>query len=311
MTDSTSGSSKRLAFIIGINYTGMSGALQGCINDAHRIRDILLTQNGYHQDDIYLMTDEASQDLIPTKSNILRVMDTIVERSLQDDVREIWISFSGHGSYTRDSSGDEWDKKDELFVPLDYRTAGFIRDDTWNTFLSRFPSQCCIFNLFDCCHSGSLGDLQYHYYYDRSKPRFVRKRIRVRVKRGRRYRWVWRRRRIRLPAEWRLQKRQEKTPNRISAHVITISGCKDPQTSADAYIQDIQSWAGALSHAFCDQLENAEDNLRCLEFCKDLNEAMLNTRMTQRPTISSNREITQDDILVMKKRPTGFILNDA
>ena len=36
---------------------------------------------------------------------------------------------AGHGGSVRDSSGDEEDGKDETMVPVDYETAGQIKDD--------------------------------------------------------------------------------------------------------------------------------------------------------------------------------------
>lgn len=36
---------------------------------------------------------------------------------------------SGHGGSTPDTSGDEADNMDETLVPVDYRSAGQIKDD--------------------------------------------------------------------------------------------------------------------------------------------------------------------------------------
>ena len=59
---------KKVALIVGINYTGTENELSGCINDAKNMEEFLL-KNGYNSEDITLLTDDTQTT--PTKENIL------------------------------------------------------------------------------------------------------------------------------------------------------------------------------------------------------------------------------------------------
>ena len=63
--------SKKLALIIGINYTGKNGELRGCITDTQKIINMLKTRCGYNDSQIILLTDETP--IKPTKTNILNL----------------------------------------------------------------------------------------------------------------------------------------------------------------------------------------------------------------------------------------------
>ena len=59
------------------------------------------------------------------------------------------------------------DYQDEALVPLDYNTAGLIRDDQlYNIFIKNIPSDCNVFCMVDACHSGTVLDLPYVYRLD-------------------------------------------------------------------------------------------------------------------------------------------------
>lgn len=74
---------------------------------------------------------------------------------------------TGHGGKLRDDNGDEKDGYDETLVPLDYATAGQIRDDDLYKLLVAGLRQG-VFATFimDCCHSGSVLDLPYTFVAD-------------------------------------------------------------------------------------------------------------------------------------------------
>ena len=75
---------------------------------------------------------------------------------------KISISFSGHGGKVKDDNGDEDDGYDETLIPVDYSSAGQIRDDD---ILKRLviPMAEGVFAtcVMDCCHSGTVMDLPY------------------------------------------------------------------------------------------------------------------------------------------------------
>lgn len=60
---------KRKALIIGINYTGTSGELKGCHNDARNIQKFLCQNYRFKTEDMVMLLDLPNQDYrsIPTR----------------------------------------------------------------------------------------------------------------------------------------------------------------------------------------------------------------------------------------------------
>lgn len=215
---------KKYALLIGINYIGTSSQLSGCINDVNNVKNVLIDKFGYSSEDITLMTDYSDTSLRPTKSNILNHLSKIVNlsftRRTQEPVDEIWIHYSGHGSYMRDTSGDEKDGCDETICPLDYSTNGFISDDELNRILQKLNQKVRLICLFDSCHSGTIIDLKYKY-------NLISKRC-----------------------------DEDNKSNKINCAAICISGCMDNQTSADAYgLENNASFSGAMTSSFLHALK--------------------------------------------------------
>lgn len=59
--------------LIGINYTGTSSQLSGCINDIENVQKYL--QKHYHIDEIKVMNDNCTDRLYPTKKTLLNNLD--------------------------------------------------------------------------------------------------------------------------------------------------------------------------------------------------------------------------------------------
>ena len=142
------------ALLIGINYLAdPSARLNGCINDVNNIADVLVDAYGYNLADIVKLRDDVSNpSQLPTRVNILNQLRTIIASSA--NCSEIWIHYSGHGSRIRDTNGDETDGIDEIIVPVDFRTKGFIVDDEIFNIIQN--SKCKTMLVFDSCHSGTI-----------------------------------------------------------------------------------------------------------------------------------------------------------
>lgn len=77
------------------------------------------------------------------------------------------LSFAGHGGRLQDDDGDEEDGYDETLIPVDYASAGQIRDDVvYAELVGRMPQGSTLTALFDCCHSGTVLDLPYTFKAD-------------------------------------------------------------------------------------------------------------------------------------------------
>ena len=185
----------KCALLIGICYNGSDNQLRGCINDTKNLKDFLINSCGYKNDEILLLTDDTENK--PTKDNILKYIELFVNYINNNNVKEAWFSYSGHGHFVE--SSEESDSKDECFVPLDYSENGGVTDNMLYTkLIKNIPLTCSLFSIIDACHSGTSLDLPYVYRFDKGIV-------------------------------------QQKPPE-LLANIIKISGCRDHQTSMDSYI---------------------------------------------------------------------------
>ena len=142
------------ALLVGINYTGTSNELFGCINDVNCIKERISTK-GFTS--INTITDLTTKK--PTKDNILREFKSLLVNSQAGDL--LFFLYSGHGSYDLDRNGDEADGYDELIVSSDSKG---ISDDEFKTIIQQNLKQdVTLFAMFDSCFSGTMLDLRYQY----------------------------------------------------------------------------------------------------------------------------------------------------
>jgi len=158
-------SGTRRAIMIGINYVGHSpGELSGCHNDVHNMKDYIMDVHGFDEGNITLLLDDGAHTS-PTRDNILSAYEQLVKSCEPGDA--IFCHYSGHGGKLRDDDGDEADGYDETLVPLDYQSAGQIRDDDlFAKLVGAFPSGVTVTCVMDCCHSGTVLDLPYQFIAD-------------------------------------------------------------------------------------------------------------------------------------------------
>jgi hypothetical protein len=142
------------ALLVGINYTGTSNELFGCINDVNSIKERIST-NGFTS--INTITDFTTKK--PTRDNILSEFRNLLINSQTGDL--LFFLYSGHGSYVLDRNGDEADGYDELIVSSDLKG---ISDDEFKTIIQQNLKQdVTLFAMFDSCFSGTMLDLRYQY----------------------------------------------------------------------------------------------------------------------------------------------------
>lgn len=149
----------KFALVIGINYVGTPVELRGCINDVNNIVAYLVEKCGYLESNITVLTDKTA--VKPTALNIDYEITKLINLAFTAGARELFLSYSGHGTYVRDLNRDEKDGRDECIVPLDYKRTGFIKDDRLNQLIRKLPVYTQMYCLFDCCFSGTVLDLKY------------------------------------------------------------------------------------------------------------------------------------------------------
>ena len=146
------------AICVGINnYPGTLNDLQGCVNDANDWAG-LLTEFGF---DVEVLLDNQG-----TRENIKTALRNLVSALGPGDYGV--FTYSGHGTYNRDTNGDEPDSYDEALYVYD----GILLDDELREILNDLQSQVSLTFISDSCFSGTVTRAQEdttHY----AKPRYM------------------------------------------------------------------------------------------------------------------------------------------
>ena len=256
--------STKKALLIGINYRGTNAALRGCINDVHNVRDYLL-KNGYKDNDITIMTDDTV--IKPKRKNMI----TAILELIMSKADQLYLHYSGHGSWQKDLNGDEKDGRDETLVPLDYRTSGMLTDDQLRGLLTFMDPRSKFTIVLDCCHSGTGMDLAYSLCTARRM---------IRIKRGRRYI-----RKRKLVTFMKKDRRYFKTPGQV----VMVSGCLDKQTSADGYEEN--KYQGALTYCLLKVLEENK-SADWGDLIDDVRGTLKSLKYNQIATLTSGRRLS-------------------
>jgi hypothetical protein len=241
------------ALLIGINYIHTpQNRLNGCIDDIVDIKKVLMEQYQYQEENIVMLRDDVdipSQQ--PTCANMLHELASIVSKSKDED--ELWIHYSGHGSQIPDQFTFKESKLDDIIVPMDYQTGGFISDFQLYSFIRQIKG--CAILVFDCCHSGTVCDLPWTFEF--GIPNLIN---RVRT-----------------------------CPFVIdNQHIYMFSGCKDTETSADTYDYVHREPVGAFTCAFIACLEECAYTLPIMELYRKVSMRLYEQGFTQHPLFSSS-----------------------
>lgn len=253
------------ALLIGINYFNTNTRLYGCINDVMAMNNLLIDAYGYNKTNICVLRDDNMSGYdMPTKENILKELNKLVSLSNQDD--EIWIHYSGHGSYIRDTNGDEYDGRDEIIIPCDYSAQNIIVDDELKQIFNN--SKGLIYITLDCCFSGTGWDLPFLF----------------RSYNNRLYRW-----------------NISRTMN--NTNIYMLSGSRDYQTAADYYNREYTDAMGAFTNALIECLRFNNHNVSLFKLNYDINLYLKTNNFTQISELTSSNsyplrvKITRSGIL--------------
>lgn len=156
---------KKYAVLIGINYKASKDpnmkALTVAHNDVYNIKKYLIEVLNFQERNItILMDDDDLNHASPTKENIIGALEELHQSCTSGDTA--FFHFSGHGSQVKDENGDEADGLDEVLIPVDYKTAGYIVDDyLYENFVRKLQRGVLATCIMDSCHSGTVLDLPY------------------------------------------------------------------------------------------------------------------------------------------------------
>ncbi len=283
----TSRPPRRTALLVGINYNNNPAAtLNGFYNDVVNVSQYLRTVLAYPASAVNILTDGnrgaagagTASALPPTRQNILAGIAAIVDGMVAGD--EAIFHFSGHGSLVRDTNGDEATGLDSCLCPLDYNApasagGGIITDDEIRTLLvNKVPRGARLYLILDCCHNGTGCDVRFK-YEDFS--------LLLRPPSGRN------------PAVWLTRQKAfvQSKYTETAGEVFMISGSRDEQTSADAYINN--AFAGALTYAVFAILRANQAVIRTYSWSsllRDVRHFMRVNRYSQIPQVMTGQLIS-------------------
>ncbi|MGA9773644.1 MAG: caspase family protein [Blastocatellia bacterium] len=149
-------SPEKFALIVGINEYRYVQKLEGSVQDARDMKEVLQSKFEFPENRILVLTDEQA-----THEAIINAFKSHLIESARNNPNAIIVfHYSGHGSQAEDRNGDEADGLDETIVPVNSRDPedrNFdITDDELDELfdeLSRFTPNTTF--ILDSCHSGS------------------------------------------------------------------------------------------------------------------------------------------------------------
>ena len=239
------------ALLIGINKYQIPGAdLRGCVNDVKDLSAALIEFHGFKKKDIKVLLDGAA-----TQKAMEAGIKSLLRGAKKGDV--LVLHYSGHGSNVPDDdkNKDEADGRDEILCPTDLNWDKPMRDDWLRTMFDSLPAGVSFTTIMDCCHSGT-------------NTRAIQP---PDVKVKQRY----------LPSPWGLAASESgrSLPRKVTSGLrrssrstrgardivnaelpeVLITGCRDTQTSADAFING--RFNGALTFALVEAIRKSKGRL--------------------------------------------------
>lgn len=171
---------------------------------------------------------------------------------------EIWIQYSGHGLQKKHMG-----HLDDVMVPVDYETAGYITDHELFDILKSVATNCKTLLIFDCCHSGNIC----------------------------RFPWITN---IQPDNTVKIERvagvgNTEASTN-ISPNIYALSGSRDSQTSSDTYSRELNEGVGAFSNAINECLRASHHQIDILSLYKNVCNSLLIGGYTQIPVLTSGNK---------------------
>lgn len=126
--------------------------LKGCVNDVAITRDILIKKYQVQPHQIRTIVDARA-----TKDEILERLEWLISQSYT--TKNLFFHYSGHGAQLPNQNYEddqEIDGMDEIICPVDFNwKTQFIKDDDIGKIISKKNPECRLVMIFDCCHSGT------------------------------------------------------------------------------------------------------------------------------------------------------------
>jgi len=274
------------ALLFGLNYANTPNALLGCIQDVRNIRSHLITK-GFT---VEMCTDDLRASQRPTRAIMIQKLTAFFKGLRSTDTAFVW--YSGHGALARGEN---------VWVPWDFRSAGFLTESTLRSLLNAVPSGVRIIVGSDSCYSGSFFDLKYD--MEPVASRLLGETSPVAAVRAAASEARQEQRDVPVPEtagqerlvpmsdvepvapqivaramQVRYSLYDSRTFRALPCDAVLISGCRDNQTAADAYQEG--QFQGAMTWAFLKAARAPGVTLGALQ------DLMRTTLLTSRPRYS-------------------------
>ena len=265
------------ALLIGINRYQIAGAdLRGCVNDVDDMKAVLIELHGFNKGDITVLTDGAA-----TKKAMQAGIKALVRDSKKGDVAV--LHYSGHGSNVPDDNSDESDGRDEILCPTNLDWEDPLRDDWLRTTFDGLRAGVSLTAIMDCCNSGT--NTRAILPPDAPvKERYLPSPWGLRaVESGRS-----------LPRKVTSELRKSARATRKAKDIVDadlpellITGCRDTQTSADAFING--RYNGALTYALVEAIRHANGHVTYQELHDRVAEVLKAKQFDQVPQLEGRK----------------------
>ncbi|GAQ79577.1 metacaspase [Klebsormidium nitens] len=295
---------RRRALLVAVNYVQSDRGiprLYGCTKDVELALELLTSVYGFEGSNIMVLADAgpfSRPQALPTKANILRYLNQLVEDSEEGDIA--YFHYSGHGAQAPDSTGEEWDGLKEILCPSDVKVS---KNDGFDNYIGQEEFKDLIHNfrpgvwgvvVLDCCHSGDdspgSGSGQRGLLEESGSPPFRNRKISFSFasEQGGSTRGP-------VPPASSYNRTGLLDPTGKAAEIpVMWSACGESQTSADATING--GPVGAFSHFFYGTLlASGGDTARIGDVIIAVKGGLKKGRFTQRPIFKlkngSGREV--------------------
>lgn len=246
---------------VATNYVGTSAELRGCLNDLDNVRrNILPLLNVFSGNLIQLINEKY------TAKACRKYLEWGLNETKEGDI--FIFNHSGHGTTIIDRNNDESDGYDEGICPNDILAdinKNLITDDELHIWLKKFPKNCLVILLIDACHSGTMTRS-----FDILPKRIINPSL-IYQNLG--------------------EKITSVVSDEIQANVVLFPGCKEDQTSADAYIGG--KFQGAMTYFFIEVLKSYNGNITNKKLVEETARLLKKNKFTQEPELFCTNNIEE------------------
>jgi uncharacterized caspase-like protein len=248
------------------------------VNDVADLGATLTEFSGFKKSGLTMLIDNRA-----TRKAIVSGIQRLMRVSKKGDVA--LLHFSGHGSNVPDDvkRRDEADGRDEILCPTDLNWDDPLRDDWLRDTLDGVAAGVHLAVIMDCCHSGT-NTRAIQPPDSPVKPRYLPSPWGIAREESRR----------RTPKSVTSELRQSPRASRRAKDIVDadipevlITGCRDTQTSADAFIDG--RYNGALTYGLIKALRASKGRITYRELHERASAVLKKKKFNQVPQLESRR----------------------